>query len=308
MRAARTAVFTALVAGAAAACGASARTTAAAADTAAIRSQVDSTMRAHFAAFEQGHLASWARVLAEDVVFTAADMAVVLHRDSVLAKMQRDFAPAGGDLRVAIKPDSGRVWVQADGRTAGATYGLDYAVTYQGKTYPVHLRAAYLLARDSADWRAVAVQYSRPIAYDSLFLALLSRRIPGAARLGGDVPPAAGEIARQFRGDIRDIRTATFAPGAVVASPGGVVGGRAAAAELAQWLGPPGNATEPGDGLRGGLSSRGTIGWVASNLHVPIFAGPESAIAPIRALFVYRLVENRWEIIQASLSVPQRGL
>lgn len=278
-------------------------------DTSAATAGVDSAMTRHFSAFERGDLETWSGLLAEDVFFTAADPAhVFAGRDSVLAAMKKaQTLTAEAGITLAIRPRSNQIWVAEDGRTAGATYDLDYTVTYQDQTFPFRLRSSYVLARDTGGWKAKAAQYSRAVSYDTLFMSLVRGRVAGAAHVGGQVTSAAGEIVRQFRNDIRDVTRANFAPATAVVTPGSIVeGAEAARRELAQWLGPAGNATEPGDGLRAEFNHSGTIGWVATNLHVPVFAGPESAIAPMRALFVYRLADNRWEIIQASLSVGWR--
>ena len=278
-------------------------------DMAAAQAGVDTAMTTHFSAFEHGDLDSWGGLLAADVFFTAADPAhVFAGRDSVLAAMKKAVAlTTGGGITLSIRPRSKLIWVAEDGRTAGATYDLDYTVSYQDQAFPYRLRSSYLLARDTSGWKAMVAQYSRATFYDTLFMSLVRGRVAGAARVGGQVVSSAGEIVRQFRTDIRDIRMANFASNAAVVTPGSIVeGAEAARSDLAQWLGPAGNATEPGDGVRAQLNPSGTVGWVATNLHVPIFAGPESAIAPMRALFVYRLGENRWEIIQASLSVGWR--
>lgn len=277
-------------------------------DTAAVRAEVDSAMRHHFAAFERGDLATWSALLDPAVFFTGADPADVFsHRDSVRAGIEADFGPAfGAGLTLSIKPVAAAIWTAPDGRTASAIYDLDYTATVGNRIIPYRLRAAYFLEHDSAGWTADAVQYSRPVSYDTLFMSLMLRRVPGAARVGGEVPSAAGEIVRQFRADIRDIGKVAFSPQTAVATPGSTLQGQAAKAELARWLGPPGNATEPGDGIRARLGAGSTTGWVATNLQVPVFAGPESAIAPLRALFIYRLGADRWELVQASLSVGLR--
>lgn len=308
MKAVRVAIIPSILLLLAPACGKGSAGSASSVDTTAVRTEVDSVMRRHFAAFEKGDLATWTGMLDQAVFFSGGDPADVFSgRDSVLAGMQQDFGPAFSmGLTISIRPLSNTIWAAPDGQAAGATYDLDYTVTIADRTLPYHLRAAYFLKRDTTGWQALAAQYSRPIEYDSLFLALMSRRVPGAARVGGEVPSAAGEIVRQFRSDIKDIARASIAPEASVVTPGSIVRGETAREDLARWLGPAGNATEPGDGIRAGLSPGGTAGWVATNLHVPVFAGPESAIAPLRALFIYRLGKDRWEIIQASLSVGLR--
>jgi ketosteroid isomerase-like protein len=277
-------------------------------DTTAARAVVDSVMRNHFDAFQRGDIDTWGSILADDVFFTAADPANVFdNRDSVSARMKQDFQRvAESGIGLAIRPISSRIWLTDDGQTAGATNELDYAITYQAQSFSYRLRSSYLLEHDASGWKVLAAQYSRPIAYDSLFMNLTRRLVPGTAPVGGQVSSAAGEVVQQFRADIRDIRTAHLAPGAVVVTPGSIASGPAAVRELGDWLGPVGNATEPGNGIRGGLNRSGTVGWAASNLYVPVFAGPESAIAPMRALFVYRLAESRWELAQASLSVGMK--
>ena len=278
-------------------------------DSAAVRAGVDSAMRSHFSAFERGDIMTWSGMLADSVFFTAADPTNVFpSRDSVQQKMQQDLGQAlKTGVKLTIRPMRDRIWVADDGLTAGATYELDYEVTYREQRFGYRLRTSYLLVRDSSGWKALAAQYSRPVSYDTLFMALVSHQVPGAARVGGQVPSSAGEILPRFRADIRDIGKASIAAAAVIVTPGSVAEGpEKGRRELAQWLGPVGNATEPGDGVRGGLNPSGTVGWVASNLHVPVFAGPESAIAPMRAFFVYRLAGDRWDLVQASLSVGLR--
>jgi hypothetical protein len=282
---------------------------AASVDTAAVQAQVDSTLRRHFTAFGSGDLATWSGVFGPEVFFTAADPGQVYSgRDTLLTSMESSLRPSlEAGITVALRPLNHFIWVEPDGRTATATYELDYTVTYENQVFPYRLRAAYVLDRDTAGWRALAAQYSRPVSYDTLFMSLVSHKIPGVAPVGGQVPSSAGEVVQQFRADIRDISKASIISTAVVVTPEGLVQGpEKARAELAQWLGPVGNATEPGDGIRAGLNPTGTVGWVATNLYVPIFAGPESAIAPMRALFIYHLAQDRWEIVQASLSVGLR--
>ena len=275
-------------------------------DTTAIRSSVDSMMRGHFAAFERGDLAGWTGIMADDVFLTAADPAEVFDsRDAALAEMKRDFTPAfQAGLKLSVRPRASFVWVENNGRTATATFDLDYTVSIANQTHPYRLRASYLLAGDTTGWQVLASQYSRPVSYDSLFMALAQRRIPTPAAGTGAVLPSAGEIAEQFRRDIKDISKANFASNAVVITPGSIVqGAEAASRELGQWMGPAGNVIEPRNELRSQLTPSGTAGYVGTNLLIPVFAGPESLPAPMRALFVYRLGNNRWEIVQASLSV-----
>jgi hypothetical protein len=275
-------------------------------DTARVAAELDSTMRHHFSAFERGDIGTWSSLLADEVFFTAAGPAdVFASRDSAREKMQQDIERVmETGITLAIRPLSHLIWVADQGRTAGATYDLDYGVTYQDQRFSYRLRSAYLLERDTSGWKVLAAQYSRPVSYDTLFMALVRRIVPAAAGLGGQVPAAVGEVVQQFRSDIRDIGQAAIAGDAAIVTPGTLVKGpERGRPELAQWLGPVGNATEPGDGLRGGLNTSGTVAWLATNLRVPVFAGPESAIAPMRALFVYRFAGNQWEIVQASLSV-----
>jgi hypothetical protein len=214
---------------------------------------------------------------------------------------------AESGITLAIQPTSSRTWVTGDGRTAGATYELDYSATYQGQTFTYPLRSSYLLERDTTAWKVLAVQYSRPIRYDTLFMALVQHRVSGSAPVGGKAPASAGAVVQRFQADIRDIRQAAFAAAATVITPGSLVtGADQARRELAEWLGPAGNATEQGNGMRAGLNVKGTVGWVATNLTVPVFAGPESAPAPVRAFFVYQLEGTRWKLVQASLSVGMK--
>lgn len=306
MQAGRIVITTLFLASLASGCRKASSSSVATVDTTAARASVDSAMRAHFAAFQQGDMAAWSSLMREDVFFTAADPAqVFVNRDTLQAEMTRSFTPAiNAGLKVSVTPRESLVWVDSDGKSATASYDLDYNVELQGKSYPYRLRASYVLAKDTMGWQALAAQYSRPIGYDSLFMALGSHRIAGVHAVGGQIALPAGEIAHQFRADIRDISKAAFAPNAVVVSPGAIVqGAEAARQELKQWLGPPGSATEPGDGIRSMLTPSATVGWVGTNLHVPIFAGPESIVTAMRALFVYRLANNRWEIVQANLSV-----
>lgn len=274
-------------------------------DTARVAAELDSTMRHHFSAFERGDIATWSSILAEDVFFTAAGPDdVFASRKSARDKMQEDIGRVlESGITLSIQPLSHLTWLAHQGQTAGATYDLDYRVMYQEQRFSYRLRAAYLAERDSTGWKVLAAQYSRPVAYDTLFMALVRGIVPGTAGIGGPVP-AAGDVVQRFRADIRDIGQATIANDAAILTPGALVKGpEQGRRELAQWLGPVGNANEPGDGLRGGLNSTGTVGWVGTNLRVPVFAGPETAIAPMRALFVYRLAGKRWELVQASLSV-----
>lgn len=279
-------------------------------DTTSIAAELDSTMRHHFSAFERGDIATWSSLLAEDVFFTAAGPAdVFAGRNSARVKMEEDIGRViGSGITLSIQPLSHLSWIADQGRTAGATYDLDYRVSYQEQRFSYRLRAAYLVERDTTGWKVLAAQYSRPVVYDTLFMALLQGIVPGTVGIGELVPAAAGDVVQRFRTDIRDIGQATIANDAAIVTPGALVKGpEQGRRELAQWLGPVGNANEAGDGVRGGLNSSGTVGWVATNLRVPVFAGPESVIAPMRALFVYRLAGTQWELVQASLSVGLKG-
>jgi hypothetical protein len=270
---------------------------------------VDSLMRSHFAAFQRGDIDSWSGILRVSVFFTAADPAnVFTSRDSVSARMRQDLAKVSeSGITLVIQPSSSRIWVSDDGRAAGATYELGYSATYQNQTFPYRLRSSYLLERDTTGWKVLAAQYSRPVRYDTLFMALVQHLVSGSAPVGGETAPSAQAVVQQFRADIRDVSQAEFAPEVTVVTPGSVASGPdQARRELAEWLGPVGNATEQGTGMRGGLTRTGSVGWVATNLTVPVFAGPESATAPIRALFVYRLDAGRWKLAQASLSVGMK--
>ena len=276
-------------------------------DTAAQRATVDSTMVHHFRAFELGDIGAWSSVLAEDVHFVQADPAnLFASRDSARRKMEQDIGQVRGmGIRLEIRPLNHWTWLA--GRAAGTTYDLQYDASYQEQRYSYRLRASYFLERDSSDWTVRAAHYSRPIMYDTLFMALAGNRIQPVAAMGDRAPSGLDPLLQQFRSDLRDISTATIAANATVVSPGAIVqGGENGRRELAQWLGPAGSASEIGDGIRGGIDRSATVGWVATNLRVPVFAGPESAVAPMRALFVYRRVGNRWEILQVSLSVGLR--
>lgn len=276
------------------------------ADTAGVRVAVDSVMRNHFAAFQRGDIDSWSAILADSVFFTAADPASVFdNRDSVSARMREDLGRvAESGITLAIRPTSSSIWTSQDGRTAGATYELDYSATYQARTFQYRLRSSYLLERETTGWKVLAAQYSRPVSYDTLFMSLVQHRVSNNAPVGGQVSSAVGAVLQQFQADIRDISQAVITPDATVLTPGSRASDPDDAKRaLAEWLGPVGSATEQGNGLRGGLNRAGTVGWIATNLYVPVFAGPESAIAPVRAFFVYRLSGNRWELAQASLSV-----
>jgi ketosteroid isomerase-like protein len=270
---------------------------------------VDRTMRTHFDAFARGDLETWGELLAEDVFFTAADPAQnFTGRESVLAEMRRALGlTRDAGVTLSIQPQKDLVWIAEDGRVSAVIYDLDYAVSYEGQTVPYRLRSSYVLAKDTAGWKGRAAQYSRPIPYDTLFMSLVSHRIATPARVAGSAQPEADDMVIQFRKDLRDISQAAFAVEAVVVTPATIVeGGEAARRALTEWLGPAGNARERGDGLRSQLAESRLAGWIATNLQVPIFAGPESSLAPMRALFVYRLTGNRWEIVQASLSVGLR--
>jgi ketosteroid isomerase-like protein len=279
-------------------------------DTAGVRVVVDSLMRNHFSAFQRGDIDTWSDIFGDSVFFTAADPAnVFTGRDSVRARMQEDLGKVTqSGITLAIQPSSSRIWVTDDGRTAGATYELDYSATYQNQTFPYRLRSSYLLERDTTTgWKVLAAQYSRPVRYDTLFMALVQHQVSGSAAVGGETPPSAAAVVQRFRADMRDISQAEFTPTVIVVTPGSVASGPDQARRaLAEWLGPAGNATEQGTGVRGGLTQAGSVGWVATNLNVPVFAGPESATAPIRAFFVYRLEAGRWKLAQASLSVGMR--
>jgi hypothetical protein len=280
-----------------------------AADTVGAAASVDSTVVRHFRAFEQGNIAAWSSILADEVFFTAAGPGDVFdRRETARDKMEQDIerVQASG-IRLTIQPLSHWTWVAEHGRTAATTYDLDYRILFQDQSVSYRLRSTYLLERDSSAWRVLAAQYSRPILYDTLFMALVRRTVSSPAPLKGQVPPEAEPIVRRFRSDIREIGSAALDRDVTVVSPGAIVhGADNGRRELAMWLGPVGSVSGQGDGVRAGLDASGTVGWVAAILRVPVFAGPESAVAPMRALFMYRRAGDQWEIVQATLSVGLR--
>jgi len=281
-----------------------------AADTTAVRETIERFMADHYAAFQRGEVSAWSGHMAEQVLLIAADPAEALSgRAAVLAQMQKDFGPAfAAGLKLSIEPGAHTTWVNENGRSAATIYDLAYTATIQNRSYPLHLRSSSVLERDSGGWTIDAEHYSRPIQQDTLFLALMSNKVPEPASISGNVPPSADPVAAQFRADIADISQATLAPEVAVITPGGISRGAVdTRSTLIEWLGPPGSAREEGSGIRAALTSSPTVGWVATNLKVPVFAGPESAIATMRVLFVYHLKGKHWELMQGHISVGVAG-
>lgn len=283
-------------------------------DTVAARQEVEGLMTQHYAAFARGDVEGWTGVMADSVFLSAADPSPpAVGRNRVRDKMTAEFGPAfAAGLTLSVEPTAHEIWVSEDGKSAASSYELNYVSTFQNRAYPVQLRSSVLLARDSAGWRILAAHYSRPIGLDTLFLAVVNQRIPPAGFIAADTSSAgAGELAKRFAQDLRDISLAPLAENVVVILPGGgmIKGAPAARAALVEWLGRPGNAGEAGTGLRAALAPSGATGWVATNLKVPIYAGPESGVAPIRALVIYHRARNQWEIVQAHFSVglPSRN-
>ncbi|MEO8295713.1 MAG: nuclear transport factor 2 family protein [Gemmatimonadota bacterium] len=277
----------------------------AAADTTAVRQELEQVLTTHYAAFEQGDVARWSDLMIDSVFLSAADPTPSLYtREAVREKMEREFGPArAAGITLSIRPESHEIWVSNDGRSAASTYELNYVSTYRNREYPVKLRSSILFERDSTVWKIAAAQYSRPLAKDTLFMAVMNGRIPSALPADGSVSSAAGEVADQFRRDVADVSKAALASNVVVVMPeGAAVGATAARMALLEWLGRPGNATVA-SGIRSDLTPSHNTGYVACTLNVPIYAGPESGIAPIRALVIYHLKGKQWEIIQAHFSV-----
>jgi ketosteroid isomerase-like protein len=278
-------------------------------DRAAVRDAVERVMARHYTAFQRGDLSAWSAPMAEQVLLIAADPAEALSgRAAVLAQMQKDFEPAfAAGLKLSLEPGAHTIWVDEDGMTAATIYDLAYTATIENRSYPLHLRSSSILVRDSSGWIIQAEHYSRPIQHDSLFLDLMSNKVPRPVPIQGDIAPGAGPIVAQFRSDIADISQATPVAEVTVITPGGISHGVVdTRGTLIEWLGPPGSAREEGSGLRARLTSP-TVGWVATNLKVPVFAGPESAIATMRVLFVYHLEGTRWKLLQGHLSVGVGG-
>lgn len=277
------------------------------ADTVAARQEVEQLMARHYAAFAKGDVDAWTQVMTDSVYLSAADPSpAVVGRRNVRNKMVAEFGPAfAAGLTLTIQPAAHAIWVSEDGRTSASSYELDYVSTFQNKSYPVRLRSSILLARDSAQWHILAAHYSRPIGQDSLFMAVVNQRIPPAGMVESGLPASSDDLMHHFNRDLADISVAPLARNVVLMMPGGgiIEGEQAARRALVEWLGRPGNAKNAGTGARAALSGSGTTGWVATNLNVPIYAGPESGVAPIRALVVYHRNKDRWEIIQAHFSV-----
>ncbi|MEO8199015.1 MAG: nuclear transport factor 2 family protein [Gemmatimonadota bacterium] len=278
-------------------------------DTVAARQSVEIFLAQHYAAFARGDVDYWTQVMADSVYLSTAEPASpVVGKSQVHARMAAEFGPAlAVGVHIAITPAAHAIWISDDGRTAASTYELNYVSTYQNKSYPVHLRSSILMIRDSARWEILATHYSRPISQDTLFMALVNHQIPEAGRMEPAVSSTA--LDDQFRHDLADISKAPLADNVVLIMPaGGIVAGREAARNtLVEWLGRPGNAREAGTGLRAVLTPSGTAGWVAANLDVPIYAGPESGTAPVRVLMIYRQSQGKWEIIQGHFSVGLRS-
>jgi len=268
------------------------------------------SLKAYFAerysAFEKGNWDAWAGEMVDSAFLIAAEPGRALSgRDSILAAMRADYAPAfAAGLTLHVASDSQDIWLDDSARVAAVTTDLDYQVSIQEQHVPLRLRVTTLLGRDSAGWKILVEHYSRAIEYDSLFMALMGRQVRAPAAVGQSVSQAAGELINQFRRDLKDFSKAKFAEDAVVVTPGEIARGAAAArGALATWLGLPGNATEANTGIRVALAPGSRTGWLATTLYVPIFAGPESAVAPIRVLLIYHVAGDHWEIVQAHFSV-----
>jgi hypothetical protein len=294
-----------------AACQARSPASHAAADTTAVRQDLERMLTSHYQAFQDGDVPRWSAEMVDSVFLTAADPSPSLvTRQAVQEKMEREFGPArAAGITLSITPQSHEIWVSEDGRSAASTYELDYVSTYQKKSYPVKLRSTIVFAHDSVGWRILAAQYSRPLGMDTLFMAVVNGRIPAVPPIEAAASPGAGELSDQFRRDVADISKATLSANATIVLPGTVaVGQQEARSALVEWLGRPGNA-QIASGIRAALAPSNTTGYVATNLNVPIYAGPESGVAPIRALVVYHLAGDHWEIVQAHFAVglPSRG-
>lgn len=273
---------------------------------AARRDSLKTFMGERFAAFEKGNWEAWTGQMADSAFLTAADPGRALSgRDSILAVMRADYGPSfAAGLTLHIAADSEDIWVDDSARVAAVTSDLDYQINIQDQHVPLKLRATTLLGRDSAGWKVLVEHYSRAMTYDSLFMALVGHQVRGPAGVGQSVTEAGGELIGQFRRDLKDFSRASFADHAVVVTPGEIVHGAVAVrTALTTWLGLPGNATEANTGMRTALAPGATTGWVATTLYVPIFAGAESSVAPVRVLIIYHIAGDHWEIVQAHFSV-----
>ena len=270
------------------------------------RDSLQSLLAARNVAFAAGDWDRWAGPMADDVYLTAAEPGRALFgRDTILATMRADYAAAfAAGLTMHIAADSQDIWMDDSAQVAAVSASLKGEVSIADRHIPLQLRSTTLLAFDSTGWKVLVEHYSRPVAYDSLFMGLVSRTVRQPAPVGQSVSGAAGELVNQFQRDRRDFSKAPFAKNVVVVTPHEIVHGAAAAsAALGTWMGLPGNATETGSGVRADLTPDGRAGWVTTNLYVPIFAGPESSVAPVRVLLLYHLAGDHWEIVQAHFSV-----
>lgn len=277
---------------------------------AAQRDSITALLAARFSAFEQGRWDEWTRRMADSVFLTAAEPGRALAgRDSILRAMQADYSAAfSAGLTLKLTPVRQQVWLDDSARVAAVTSELDYALNIQEQHLALKLRNTALLGRDSTGWRVLVEHYSRPVSYDSLFTALVTHKVQAPAPLQPSIEPGAGELVEQFHRDLRDLAQSPMADSVVVVTPGEVVQGAALARKtLTTWLGPPGNATLASTGTRAGLAPTATTGWIATILLVPIFAGPESSVAPVRVLLIYHIAGDHWEIVQAHFSVGWSG-
>jgi ketosteroid isomerase-like protein len=221
--------------------------------------------------------------------------------------MQADYAPAfAAGLVMHVVPSHQDIWLDDSAEAAVVTAELDYQIRIQEQDVPLKLRSTTVLLRepDSGAWKVAVEHYSRSMAYDSLFLQLVERKVQAPARVEEAIAPEAGELIARFRKDLRDFSEATLNDSAIVITPGEIArGAEAARSALRAWMGPPGNTTQSGSGIRAGMAPGGQVGWVITTAFTPIFAGPESSVAPVRVLVIYHLAGDHWEISQAHFSI-----
>lgn len=267
---------------------------------------VTQLMQERFAAFSRADWTAWAASLAPDAFLSTADPGRALAgRDSILQVTRTNDQPArAAGISMILDPGRPRLWVDTSLTTAVISFPISYLIKAGDQSWNVPLRSTSVLGRDSGDWQVWAEHYSRPIGYDTLFNSLLRHQVPEPVSLAQDIGPGAGELVAQFRRDLRDFSQAVFAGDAVVVLPDTILSGpQAISAALKTWMGPPGNATLADKGIRAGLTPDARTGWVTTILYVPIFAGPESSVAPIRVLVVYHLAGDHWEILSGHFSV-----
>jgi len=214
----------------------------------------------------------------------------------------------GSDLELAtIDPKSTVVAVAADGKAAWIATNLEEDDICGDETCPRHPKPSnwdHVTALfDGTGYQPLVFHVGKTITGKAQAAAMKSGvdydAVPGAK------PPAgAADAVKVFESTIGDpkVLAATISTRKDVVLYGSelkerVIGGKKVAATLTKWN----LSFKVRDGLRAGVTTSGTVAWVAANLDATSMKKKGGKPTPYRALFIYEKTSG-WQLVQIHFS------